>query len=99
MQAVLGASASVASLLLVLQGFLLTTLGRFGITDDPRVKSRYKRTIGGIAVPVALSILVGLGATASLLGLDLFWATVAGFCLSLLLLLAASIVVVVLALQ
>lgn len=99
MQAVLGASASVAALLLVLQGFLLSARSRLAITDDPKVKGRYRASIIGIIAVVGLSVLVALGATAWLVGLELFWPTVAGFVLSLVLLLVASALVTVLALE
>jgi hypothetical protein len=94
MVAVLGASATVASLLLVVQGYFLSSL--YGsppeqMTDT--VKGRYKKAILAASLALGLSIVVSLLAVLWLLGVDLFWLTVGGFLASLVSVLALSVVV------
>jgi hypothetical protein len=93
MQAVLGASTAVAGLTLVFQGYLFTVYTGLQPGDHPSVKARYRWGVTASLVPLSLSIFTALGALGWLLGLDLFWATIAGFMLSIVLLLVASILV------
>ena len=99
MQAILGGGTSVAGLILVFQGYLLSAYLRFQPTDHADVKRPYKVAISAALIPLALTVLVVLGALGSLLGIDLFWPTVAGFMLSVVLLFAASCLVTVIMLR
>lgn len=89
----MGGATSVAGLTLVFQGYLLSIYLRFQPGDHPDVKRPYRIGIGAALLPLTLAVLVTLGALGWLLGLDLFWVTVAGFMLTIVSLLVASVVV------
>lgn len=85
MATVLQVSAAVSALLLIFQGYYLSVLRALNISNaHQKVKDRYKRGITYVLAALLLSILVSLGATAWLIGVDLFWATIGGFALSIL---------------
>jgi hypothetical protein len=96
MSAVLGASTAVAGLLLVFEGFVLSSYNSFPNGTDPRTLKKYKQAIYAVVVSVAFAILVAAGAMAWLLGINLFWVTVAGFFITLTLLFGAAVVVIAL---
>jgi hypothetical protein len=89
----LAASSTLAGVVVVFQGFLLSIYSGFGIEVDDRVKRPYRLAIIGVLVVVVVSLLTSLGAIGWLLGIDLFWITVGLFLLLLFLLLVASVTV------
>lgn len=99
MQAVFGGATSVAGLVLVFQGYLLSAYLRLQPQDHAAVKNRYRTGITAALIPLVTAVLVALGAFGWLLGLDLFWATVAGFILAMVSLLVASVVVTLIILR
>ncbi|MHB8376673.1 MAG: hypothetical protein ACYDAK_13430 [Candidatus Limnocylindrales bacterium] len=99
MSAVLGASTAVAGLLLVFQGFVVSTYASFPSGTDARTLTKYKRTVAAVVAFVGISILVAAGAMGWLLGVNVFWVTVAGFFMILALLFAAAVMVTALILE
>jgi len=99
MQAVLGASTAVAGLLLVFQGYLFSVYSQLVPTASSKVRRPYKVGIGGTTAALVVAIAVAFGALGWLLDLDLFWATIAGFMLSLVIIVVASVAVTVLILR
>jgi hypothetical protein len=95
MAAVLGASTTVASLVLVLQGYLLSALANTRAQDDPSVKAPYKRGAVASLVALILSVLVALGSTSWMLGFNLFWLTAIGFLVSLVSVIALSVIITI----
>jgi len=93
----LAASSTLAGVVVVFQGFLLSIYSGFGIDVDDRVKRPYRLAIRGVLAVVVVSLLASLGAIGWLLcwqlGIDLFAITVGLFVLLLILLLVASIAV------
>jgi hypothetical protein len=98
MATVLQVSAAVSALLLVFQGYYWSALSNLPTETMPRVKQRYKSGMAYALAALILSVLVALGATAWLVGVDLFWFTIGGFTLSLLSVVALSVVVTIAAL-
>jgi hypothetical protein len=94
-QAMLAASSTLAGVVVVFQGFLLSIYSGLGVGVDNRVKTPYRLAILGVLLVVVVSLLASMGAIGWLLGwqlgIDLFSITVALFLLLLTLLLVASI--------
>src|SRR5437899_745479 len=99
MATVLQVSAAVAALLLVFQGYFLSALNSLPPGTPPRVKDPHKIGIASALGAIGLSVLVVLGATAWLVGVDLFWFTIGGFTLSVLSVVVLSVLVTVSALR
>jgi hypothetical protein len=88
---VLGSSATLAGLLVVFQGFLLSVYTRFPPAAEPAAKRPYKIGVIAAASLIGLSIAISMGAIVWLLGVDLFWLVAVGFLVLLVGLIAAAI--------
>lgn len=103
MVALLGASAALAGLLVVFQGFLISAYTEIR-TGNVKVKKRYKRRVFVVVGMVLLELLVAVCSTlalvrASILGIEVFWIAVVGFLAALVLVAAVSIAVAFLTLE
>jgi hypothetical protein len=88
---VLGAAATLAGLLVVFEGYLLSVYSSFPATADESSKQPYVIGVVAAAALITLSILISIGATLWLLGIDLFWLVAVGFLVLLVGIVAASV--------